>query len=103
MYPFALRCLFAGKHIYLGWVDCLEVNQLEPRRYFLMKMLSHLCYFPDTLINLLGQIIHPRHSHHFSLIVLHLPVNTNARETQVGQIHKYTAHNNNRVLVTFVF
>lgn len=73
MWPFAYGCIFLqATHIYLGWVDCLEVNQLEPRRYFLMKMLSPLRYFPDALIILLGQIIHQD-----ILITLALPVNTN--------------------------
>lgn len=36
----------------------LDVNQLEPRGYFLMEMLSPLRYLPDALIILLGQIIH---------------------------------------------
>lgn len=36
----------------------LEVNQLEPCTYFLMKMLSPLRYVADALIVLLGQMIH---------------------------------------------
>ena len=43
-----------GSIVYLR----VEVNQLEPHRYFLMKMLSPVRYFPDALIILLGQIIH---------------------------------------------
>lgn len=77
---------FAGKHIYLGRVDCLEVNHLELQRCFLMKMLSHLLLRFGCTNYFIGSNNSRRHPHR--LIVPHSPTRANTSPWQTP-VDKY--------------
>lgn len=93
---FAWRCIFADKHIHLGWVDCLATrggksagtSYIFPDENAFTTRL--LCCRTNYFI---GSNNSPRHSHHFSshLVVLHLPVHTNTALWQKKNKKKTTA------------